>query len=117
LPHNPKDHPQTHDTFGRRFTEPLEGGPVPGVVNIVIGETKAGTHLISLQDDATSLQIDLEADPRPALQAEIETFEPYAASLAYYVWYDAYTSGSTFEQVRHAIQDALDAAGVGYEAW
>lgn len=55
MTHNPEDHPKTHDPLGRSFVEPMAGGPVPGKLNLTIGEPKPGGIIISfLRDDEQS---------------------------------------------------------------
>ena len=68
MSYNPEDFPQTHDPLGRKFTNPVPGGPVPGKLNLIVGEAKTGEVLVSLQRDDQSAE---SVPERPRASSEI----------------------------------------------
>jgi hypothetical protein len=115
---NPQDHKQTHDMLGRQFTTPQDGGPVPGMVHLTIGEPKAiGGFCISVQKDDQDLNLTATSDPRPALAEITGAMERYNASIPYMRWYETYVSDDVFDTFVDKVLSTLSAANVVHERW
>ena len=121
MSYDPKDNKQTHDTMGRQFTEPQDGGPVPDRVNLIVGEDSAmGETSITVQrnDQDTNLflgPLDDDIDIKEILEPLTDQMEPYFANLAYYKWYDAYVGEMSFEDAMIWVEGLLCEKDLDYE--
>lgn len=106
---DPNQNLQTHDTLGRMFTTPQGGGPVPGMINMVVGEPKAGGFMVTIQKDEQDIGFDLDDDndPRPALQAITAAMTPYDADIAYFRWYKCHICDDNFDNFVSKVKAAL----------
>ena len=102
----------THDGFGRRLSTPTDGGLVPGILNLTIGETKAcdPPFLVSLQKDDLTRDLFVSFDPRPALTAFTSSWQPYNSCQAYFRWYEPFIKDGDFDMVVNELLTILPTA-------
>ena len=115
---NPQEYLQTHDPFGRRFSEPEPGGPIPGKLNLTFGEPKGGCDLlVSLQDDKQTRDLFFSGNHVPskkieeALRPITDKLEPYQAQQAYWAWFSTYVGDLDLDTVADQVVAIMGSLG------